>query len=190
MSYAKLDNEEILKVALSAINQDNHVEAISLLKTLIERDDKHAFANYLLAAEHAQIGMLDRAEIGFSKVVSLAPDFKIARFQLGQLYMLKGDAELVRKTLMPLVSNVGSNLELSHFAKGLIAIVDENITNAITELKAGLDCEQENPTLAGDMARILENLSNIVSSDLSSSTSVITPQPSSNIYLSGYSKTK
>jgi len=162
MNFDKLDNEEILRIALAAINQDNHVEAISLLKTLIDRDDNHVYANYLLAAEHAQIGMMDRAEVGFAKTVSLVPDFRIARFQLGQLYLTKGDVELVRKTLKPLVGCSESTLELSYFAKGLIAIVDGNFDVAISELQLGLNCEHEIPALADDMARILENISNAV----------------------------
>ena len=83
MSYQNLDNEEILRLAISAIDQDNHVEAISLLKGLLERDSNHVFANYLLAAEHAQIGMDDRAEAGSSRTVALAPEFNITRFQIG-----------------------------------------------------------------------------------------------------------
>ena len=85
--YEKLDNAELLRLALDSINENRHPDALSMLKVMLERDSEHAFATYLLAAEHAQLGMMDRAEEGFERAVKLAPDFVMARFQLGQLYL-------------------------------------------------------------------------------------------------------
>ncbi len=188
MSYANLDNEEILQVAISAINQDNHAEAISLLKFLLERDSNHVFANYLLAAEHAQIGMMDRAEAGFVKTVALAPEFVMSRFQLGQLYLVKGDVAAAKSTLEPLTQNIGLSSELSFYAKGLIALADERMTDAIFELRSGLECVQEIPALAGDMKRILDNLSDLDSDNEAVRDHAIVSPPPSSVYLSGYAK--
>lgn len=188
MSYANLDNEEILRVAIAAINQDNHAEAISLLKFLLERDSSHVFANYLLAAEHAQIGMMDRAEDGFVKTVALAPDFVMSRFQLGQIYLVKGDVAAAKSTLEPLTQNVGLSSELSFFAKGLIALADDRIIDAIFALRSGLECEQDIPALADDMRRILDNLSTLDSGSEAVKDHAIVPPPANSVYLSGYAK--
>lgn len=163
MSYQNLDNEEILSLAISAIDQNNHLEAISLLKTLLERDPNHVFANYLLAAEHAQIGMVDRAEAGFARTVALAPEFNIARFQLGQIYLVKGDISAAKIALEPLTRSADQNQELSHYAKGLLALTDNNTEMAIADLQLGLACQHEIPALAADMQKIVDNLVGIKS---------------------------
>ncbi|MFT3806736.1 tetratricopeptide repeat protein [Arenimonas sp.] len=157
MTYDKLDNDELLRIALDALNQDLHAEAVSMLKTLVERDSNHVFGTYLLAAEHMQLGMVDRAEAGFRRTVELAPDFPMARFQLGQLYLVKGDAESARAVLAP-VAALPENMALGHYAKGLIAAANEDADHAIAELQAGLACEQDVPAMTADMQRVLDNL--------------------------------
>ena len=157
MTYEKLDNDELLRVSLDAINHDRSAEAIEMLKTLLERDPNHVFATYLLAAQHAQLGMMDRAEEGFGRTVQMAPEFPIARFQLGQLLLVKADAAGAKATLAPL-ADLPAAQALSHYAKGLIAAADEDAAGAIAQLQAGLACAQEIPALAADMQRVIANL--------------------------------
>ena len=157
MTYDKLDNDELLRIALDAVNQDRHAEAVTMLKTLIERDPRHKYATYLLAAEHAQLGMMDRAEEGFRRSVELAPDFPMARFQLGQLYLVKNDGASAQAVLAPL-TKLPAGDALSAYARGLIAAAEEDLPGAIESLRAGLACEQTIPALASDMQRVLNNL--------------------------------
>ena len=157
MNYDKLDNDELLRIALDAVNQDRHAEAVTMLKTLIERDPRHVFGTYLLAAEHAQLGMMDRAEDGFRQTVALAPDFPMGRFQLGQLYLTKNDAASAKQVLAPLTS-LPADLALACYARGLVAAANEDIGTAIRELQSGLACLQEIPALASDMQRVVDNL--------------------------------
>ncbi|HWS41189.1 MAG TPA: hypothetical protein VN247_07895 [Arenimonas sp.] len=186
MSYQNLDNEEILRLAISAIDQDNHVEAISLLKGLLERDSNHVFANYLLAAEHAQIGMVDRAEAGFSRTVALAPDFNIARFQLGQIHLVKGDNSAAKLVLEPLTRSADQNQELSHYAKGLVALTEDNVEMAVSELQAGLAYQHEIPALAADMRRIVSNLAGSQPHGADMGATILAPHSPQNIYMFGY----
>ena len=186
MSYEKLDNDELLRIALDAINQDKHADAVSMLKTLLERDSRHVFGTYLLAAEHAQIGMMDRAEEGFRKTVELAPDFPMARFQLGQLYLVKGDAE-ASKTLLAPLTQLPAGQALSCYAKGLIAAANEDASEAIAQLHAGLACEQEIPALAQDMQRVLNNLLAFSGGEPQQNTPAST-SAAAPLYLSNYDK--
>lgn len=186
MSYDKLDNEELLRITLDALNQDRHADAVSMLKTLVERDPKHVFGNYLLAAEHMQLGMVERAEAGFRKAVELAPDFPMARFQLGQLYLVKGDAVAAKAALAPLLS-LPANVALAAYARGLAAAAVEDIESAIRELQAGLACEQEIPALAGDMQRVLDNLLALRGGS-APMTPGATPGNAAPLYLSNYDK--
>jgi Flp pilus assembly protein TadD len=188
MSYDKLDNEELLRIALDAINQDRHADAVAMLKTLLERDASHVFATYLLAAEHAQLGMMDRAEEGFARTVALAPDFPMARFQLGQIELVKGDAEAAKRVLAPL-TQLPANVALSSYARGLIAAANEDVAGAINELTAGLACEQEIPALADDMRRVLGNLSAIGSGEgIGRPEPVAAPSAAAPMFLSNYGR--
>ena len=185
MTYEKLDNDELLRIALDAINQDHHAEAVSLLKTLLERDPMHVFATYLLAAEHAQLGMMDRAEEGFRKTVQMKPDFPIARFHLGQMHITKGDAAAARDILAPLAEGP-ANLPLTHYARGLIAAASEDPAGAIAHLQAGLALPQEIPALASDMQRVVGNLQAVVAA--APARAVEAPSASASLFLTGYGK--
>lgn len=157
MAYERLSNDELLRIALEAINGDHTAQALDLLKALLERDSDHVFATYLLAAEHAQLGMLDEAERGFRRAVDLAPDFDIARFQWGQIFLSRGEAEAARTAFEPLVAKNAGNA-LGFYARGLIAAADEKAADAIAELQRGLTCPQEIPALESDMRRLAASL--------------------------------
>jgi len=164
MIYEKLDNDELLRLTLDSINQERHADALSMLKVLLERDTEHAFGTYLLAAEHAQLGMMDRAEEGFKKAVMLAPDFPMARFQLGQLYLVKNELGLAKEMFAP-IALLPEGLALTAYAKGLIAAANDDIAEAIAHLEAGLACEQEIAALAEDMQSMRSNLLSLTASE-------------------------
>ncbi|MBD9437283.1 hypothetical protein IB223_14360 [Pseudoxanthomonas sp. PXM03] len=131
-------------------------DATELLKILVERDPSHAYGHYLLAAQHAQLGMMDRAEAGFRTATDLGPaDFPMPRFQLGQLLLLKGEADEAHKTLAPLTEGGGS---LSVYAAALSALATSDTASAIQHLQHGLELSQAIPALAQDMARLLQQL--------------------------------
>lgn len=62
-----------------------HEDAIVLLKAIIERHPGKRNAAYLLSAQHAQRGLVDRADAGFRQVFEASPSLAIARLQHGQL---------------------------------------------------------------------------------------------------------
>lgn len=155
MNYEKLDNDELLVLALAAINGGRDAEALLLLKTLLEREPGQVHARYLLAAQYAQMGLMDRAEAGFRAVVAAAPQLAIARFQLGQLLLGKGDADQAAAVLAPLS---GGDDALAAYARGLSALVGEDSVAAARELRAGLALAQPVPALAADMQRLLDGI--------------------------------
>ncbi|ALN84746.1 tetratricopeptide repeat family protein [Lysobacter capsici] len=156
MGYDKLDNEELLRLALDAINNGRDADSLVMLKTLLERDPKHVYAQYLLAAQHAQLGMFERAEAGFRAAVAGAPDLAIARFQLGQLLVMKGTIEEATQMLAPLADRGDA---LAAYARALVAAANEDAPTAVRELDQGLALPQEIPALAGDMQRLRDRLS-------------------------------
>jgi tetratricopeptide (TPR) repeat protein len=156
MNYDKLDNDELLYVALDAVNGARYGDAILLIRTLLERDPKNVKAQYLLAAQHAQIGMYERAETGFRDLLSDTPDFPIARFQLGQLLLMKNTPVDAKGVLSPLTD---ANDAIGAYARALCAVADEDAVSAVRELEVGLRLPQPVPTLANDMQALLMRLS-------------------------------
>nr|WP_298128477.1 hypothetical protein [uncultured Pseudoxanthomonas sp.] len=156
MSYERLDIDELIGLSLSAMRADRDAEATDLLKVLIEREPGHAYGHYLLAAQHAQLGLMDRAEAGFRTAATLASaDFPMPRFQLGQLLVLKGEAKEARETLAPVTQGSDS---LAAYATALSALAVEDVPSAIQHLQRGLEQPQAIPALEQDMARLLRQL--------------------------------
>jgi len=155
MDFDKLDNDELLRLSLDAINTNRDADAVVMLKTLLEREPGHVFATYLLAAQHAQLGMMDRAEAGFRAVVLDAPEFPIARFQLGQLLLVKGVNDEARQVLAPLMDD---RQALGAYARALHAAAVEDLSTALAELEAGLALPQDIPALGLDMRRLHDQM--------------------------------
>lgn len=151
MSFDKLDNDELLRLALDAMNTGRDADSVAMLKTLLARAPDNAHALYLLAAQHAQMGLMERAEEGFRQAVRLAPELATARFQLGQLLLIKGDSQDAKQVLLPLA---GQTDALGAYARGMCAAADDDAPLAIAAIAEGLALPQPVPALAGDMTAL------------------------------------
>lgn len=184
MDFVKLDMEELLRLSIDAIAGNRQADALVLLKTALEREPEHVHATYLLAAQHAQLGLVDRAEVGFRKVVAAAPDLAIARFQYAQLLMGQGRVEEARQMLAPLLAQGDA---LGAYARALDAAADQRMDDALRELDEGLAQPPALPALAIDMRRLRDQLAGSVPASLTEVTARIdTPAP---IFLTGYGRT-
>lgn len=183
MNFDKLDQDELLRLALDALHHGRDADAVVMLKSMLEREPRHTYALHLLAAQHAQLGMFDRAEAGFRAAVSSAPDFPVARFQLAQLLVMKGALDEAKATLAPLVSQGDA---LGAYARALCAAADDNADDAVRELESGLALPQEIPALAADMRRLGDTLRGI-GSDLPPA-NVATTTTTAPIFLTGYGR--
>lgn len=139
-----------------------------MLQALVERAPDNAYAHYLLAAESAQLGLLDKAEAGFRSAIALAPELLMARFQLGQLLLLKGEMEQVASILAPLQSHGGP--ALAAYGAAFVALAEERVPAAIEQLEMGLSCSQDVPVLAQDMRQLLTSLRGHVSEETTATT--------------------
>lgn len=182
MPYDKLDSEELLRLALDAMNSGRDAESLALLKTLIEREPGNANGHYLLAAQHAQLGMMDRAEEGFQAALRAAPDLAMARFQLGQLLLIQQRPEEAKTVFAPLVA-APRGVALGAYARALTAAANEDVAGTVAELEAGLACPQEIPVLRDDMQRLLQRLGGEQSPPPTSGGMPATP-----MFLSGYGR--
>jgi tetratricopeptide (TPR) repeat protein len=126
------------------------------LKEVLVLQPDHAAAHYLLAAEHAELGLMERAADGMVEALKLEPGLEIARFQLGLLYVQLGRSVDAREMFSTLSD--ANDDALRAFAQAFQALLNDNQADAIHYLNEGLAACDNNPALKGDMTRVLNNL--------------------------------
>lgn len=157
MSTARLDDEELLHLALRASDEDRHEDAISYLKRALDVAPNNAKARYMLGAEHAQIGLYDRAAEEMAEAVKLDPSLVTAQFQLGLLHLTSGrvkEAEDVWKSL----DGLDAEHPLYLFKSGLLHLVRDEFDECERFLRRGIEANQANQALNNDMARVLKDV--------------------------------
>jgi tetratricopeptide (TPR) repeat protein len=153
----RLDADELLHLAVDAAKRDQHEDAIGFLKRAIELKPDHAKAHYFLAAEHAQIGMFDRAVEEMAKSVELDPTLYTAHFQLGLLHLTSGRAAEAIVAWAPL-DPLGDGHPLFLFKSGLESMARDEFDACRDYLTRGMAVNNLNPELNTDMQRVLEQL--------------------------------
>lgn len=151
-----LDATEYLHLAIHASKDGNHHAALNYLNTALDQQPDNAAARYFLAAEHAELGLLDRAHAGMTQALELDPHMDIARFQLGLLNLQLQQGEQARSAFDYLQHHT-QDISLKWFASAYLEVLNEHVENAVDKLKKGLvDCT--NSALKADMTRVLASL--------------------------------
>jgi len=151
-----LDQDELLHLAVQASQQGNAEKSLDYLKRA-EKLGVNAKVLHMMAAEHASLGLYDRAVIEMQQAVQLDPSMHIASFQLGLLHLtMAKPAEAIQ---------AWNNLEtlpeehfLQLFRKGLIALIADDFVQCKQALEAGIGANKIIEPLNGDMRKILEAL--------------------------------
>lgn len=154
---ANLDQDELLHLAMEASLAQRHGDAIDYLKQAVERSDTNYKAMYLLAAQHAQIGLTERAIEEFNKALSIEPNFPPARFQLGLLLLCNARVQEALAAWAPL-EQLGENDPYLHFKRGMESLSHDDFAGCERELKRGMELNTVNAALNGDMQRVLDDV--------------------------------
>ncbi len=174
-----LDADELLHLAIIASRQDAHGEAIEYLKRTIELEPDHAKAYYLLAAEHAQIEMYDRAALEMEQALEFDPSLHIARFQLGLLHLTSGRTAEASRSWQAL-DLLGEEHCLFQFKRGLELMATDQFDACRAHLSRGLALNLDNAALNTDMQRVLDKLP-VPPTDGDANTT-----PTNHVFLSAY----
>ena len=183
-----LDSDELLHLALVASQAQRHDHAIALLKQAWQRSPDNARVVYCLGAEHAQIGMYERAIDELSHAVELDPSLDTARLQLGMLCLTCGMSERGIGELRPLTACDEDNC-CHHFASALIALAEDRAADSMAALETGLALPAVNQALMEDMGRLLHTVRQQLQPDAPhpASAPADAPNPQS-LWLSSYRK--
>jgi tetratricopeptide (TPR) repeat protein len=151
-----LELQEILHLAMHAMAEGRHEQAISYLRRLLERQPDHAMAVYLLGAVHAELGMYGRAIEEMTRAVQLAPDaLPTASFQLGMLHLGQGQLKEAEQAWEPL-DRLPTDDCLQLFRNGMLHFANGRYQDCIRDLQAGIRCNVLHDSLSDDMTQILE----------------------------------
>jgi len=154
-----LDAEELLQLAIHASQKDDHETAIINLKRALEISPENAKLHYFLGAEHAQIGLFDRAMREMTHAIQLDSSLVAAIFQLGLIHLTSGQVEQAIECWLPL-NELGESNYLYLFKTGMIHLSRDEFDECESHLKKGIDLNQENKPLNQDMQRILADIEN------------------------------
>lgn len=168
MNQPKLDGVELLHLAIEASGRNEHGSAIAYLKQALDLPEGSAATSadyakylYMLGAEYAQIGMMDRAADHMAQAVEMDPTLHTARFQLGLLHLTCNQPEQALSVLAPFVG-LSEESPFHHFGAGLQHLVQDQFTLCRESLLKGIDLNSRSsaPNLAlnADMQKLLNAL--------------------------------
>ncbi|PCK06928.1 MAG: hypothetical protein COA42_16900 [Alteromonadaceae bacterium] len=149
-----LDAQEYLHLAVNATQSGDHHAALSYLHQCLELAPDNANAHYLIGAEYAELGLIDRSIEAMEKALSLDSGILTARFQLGLLYLKTEQYEHAIQhwqTLNELKDNPG----LATLAQGMIHLAKDEEALAVNYIERGIELNTLNPELNDTMQYIL-----------------------------------
>ena len=132
-------------------------EAVDLLLEAADAHPADARPLLLLAAEFAQAREYDRAEAVYVAALQRAPQFTIARFQLGLLQFTSGRPAVATVTWAPL-DELPEDDPLRLFKQAFECLKRDDFAGADALLKRGIANNTQNPPLNRDMQMMLERL--------------------------------
>lgn len=129
-------------------------DAVERAEALLQDFPDDARLHFLRGSMLIGKGRLIEAHQSLSRAVALAPEFDIARFQLGFFQLTSGEAEKALDTWGRL-DRLPDAHYLRKFVDGLRCLIRDDFAGAIERLKAGIALNQENLPLNNDMALII-----------------------------------
>lgn len=155
--HSSPDVQQLTSLALAASARNDSEAAISHLKHAIAADGADAVPHFLLGAEYAQIGLVDRALEEFTRAVESNPNLHTARFQLGLLLLTSGRVDEAASAWQPLDA-LEERDPLRLFRDGMLRLVQDDFDAARVALAAGVESATGNPALAADMRKVIERI--------------------------------
>lgn len=132
--------------------QVDHIDRIDKLLAQFPEDPR---LHFLRGSNLIGKGRLIEAHHSLSRAVTIAPDFAIARFQLGFFQLTSGEAENALETWGRL-DRLPDGHYLRKFVDGLRCLIRDDFQGAIDTLRAGILLNEETPPLSRDMQLIID----------------------------------
>ena len=113
--------------------------------------------HFLRGSVLAGLQRYDEGRSAMARAIEIAPDYALARFQLGFLDLTSGRAVDAIGVWQPLF-NLPEDEPLRIFAEGLTHLAGDNFAEARRLLNKGIELNTENPLISTDMQLILDEI--------------------------------
>lgn len=147
--------DRLIAQGLEASRNNRTEEAVALFTQASQETPGSGIPHFLIGSEHAAAGNVEAAEQAFARAVLLAPDFGLARYQLGLLQFSTARAAMALVTWQPLLALPPAD-PLVHFVRGFEALASDGFADALHHYREGLACHDINQGLAADIQRLVE----------------------------------
>lgn len=129
-------------------------DELALAERLIDAYPDDARLHFLRGSLLAGSGRPIEAHASLSQAVALAPDFALARFQLGFFELTSGEPARALSTWEPL-DRLPEDQYLVKFVAGLRHLIADRFGDAIAALEEGIAANSDNEPLNRDMQLII-----------------------------------
>lgn len=146
--------------ALMAAMQSDDRDDLQRADQLIARYPDDPRLHFLRGSVLASIGRPIEALASLKQAVAIAPDFAIARFQLGFFQLTSGEAVDALTTWGP-IALLPEGHYLRFFVGGLTHLIRDEFDDAVARLNEGIAVNDENPALNGDMQLIIAQIGEV-----------------------------
>lgn len=158
-----LDMDEYFHLALHANATGEHHVCLAYLKEVLRWEPQNARALYLLAVEHAELGMFERSIEEMKAALVIEAGLETARLQLGLLLLDAGRSSEAKLQLCQLKSSADATLRAC--AEALVALADNSAADARQKLALALSQESGSRPLLSLVQRLLDRLTSEATSD-------------------------
>lgn len=141
--------------ALVLAYQQQAPDRVEQTHTLLAEFPRDARLHFMMGSMLIGEGRLIEGHASLAQAVALAPDYAIARFQLGLFQLTSGEADNALETWGRL-DRLPDGHYLRHFIDGLRRLIRDDFSGCVSALRAGIAANSENPPLNNDMALIVE----------------------------------
>jgi Flp pilus assembly protein TadD len=176
--------DQLIAQGLEASRNDQTDVALDLFTQASALAPGSGIPHFLIGSEHAGAGNVEAAEPAFANAVLLAPEFHLARYQLGLLQYSSGRAAVALLTWQPLLLLPPAD-PLPHFVRGFTALALDQFQEALQHCHAGLGCREINPALAADIRTVVEAVEGLLQEGLPEPEA---PATAGHVLLAGYMK--
>ena len=155
---ATLCPDDRLSAVIAAI-QDDATDGIAEVKPLVREFSGDPRLRFLLGSLLASARRYPEAKSEMREALRLAPDYAIARFQLGLLELSSGDAAAAETTWRRL-DDLPSDDALRVLSSGLRSLARDEFPEAIQQLERGMALNLAYPQVNSDMQLVIDAIRN------------------------------
>ncbi|BBB62319.1 hypothetical protein UNDKW_4046 [Undibacterium sp. KW1] len=149
--------DDILQEALRVSQANDGPAAISLFQQALTLNPGSATTYCLLGAEYITLGQVAESEAAYANALVLAPQFHVARFQLGLLQFTSARVAVALLTWQPLLDLQDDNA-LKLFVMGFAHMAQDDFEVAINYFERGIMLNTDIPPLNTDIQRVIADI--------------------------------